>query len=446
MKNNNIRRILALLLAIIMTVSLFGCAAKQNETAAPEKEAEKPAASTTPAETTPSADSSNETLEPVKFATFLNMTGSSAMQGQYAKRFIDIYLEDFNANGGFKSLGGRPLEMVVGDIQSDITTCKTTAERVLSEGDITAVTSISGSAAVMAIMPVCEKYQVPNICGYARTCSEQGYKYHVQLTDGGRASEVQIDFLHHVSEQMGLPNPAKVGILYVDSEYGITTSDGNRKLCDSDPAFEVVYNESMPVELTDATSLVTALKAAGVEILFLTCEPTCGKAVYAAFDALDYHPFVMGGGSSMLLDTFGNDLGDDVIGICSTSALAMNTKNTINTPELQRYIDKYYELYGSYVPETALGAVTCMIVMIEAIENAGSTDKDVMMDYLLHNKFKTTFNCTQDGYIDFNDETGLNEGSQIVICQWQYDEKYGINIPLAVYPLEHTETAILYEY
>ena len=57
--------------------------------------------------------------DPIRIAFLYSLSGSNAESGQMCLDGASLAVEHVNANGGIKSLGGAPLELVVFDATSD---------------------------------------------------------------------------------------------------------------------------------------------------------------------------------------------------------------------------------------------------------------------------------------------------------------------------------------
>ena len=89
---------------------------------------------------------SAETVDTVKIGLIFPLSGSNADQGVFNVDAATLAMDDINAAGGIKSLGGAQIELVIYDNESDSDVSRTTAERLLAENpDVVAVHGASAS-------------------------------------------------------------------------------------------------------------------------------------------------------------------------------------------------------------------------------------------------------------------------------------------------------------
>ena len=112
----------------------------------------------------------------------------------------------------------------------------------------------------------------------------------------------------------------KVGIIYEDTDYGISTAQGNLELAKS-AGLEVVFNESFPANGSDVSSLITNLKASGAEMVLPVAFTQDAKLIFNTMSSMDYHPLILGGGAGFLYPSFAEELGDAVDGVLSVASL-----------------------------------------------------------------------------------------------------------------------------
>ncbi|MEM7674734.1 MAG: ABC transporter substrate-binding protein [Myxococcota bacterium] len=85
---------------------------------------------------------------PVKVGFVLPLTGPFAEAGQLQKEACDMAVEDINAAGGIKSLGGAPIEAVYGSYQTEVAEANTETERLLAEGVVGLIGPYSSGVAI----------------------------------------------------------------------------------------------------------------------------------------------------------------------------------------------------------------------------------------------------------------------------------------------------------
>ena len=191
-----------------------------------------------------------ESDDPIKVGCVFPISGNNADQGVFNVDGCQFAIDYINENGGIKSLGGRKLELVSYDNQSDADQSKAAAERLINENpDIVAVTGAASSSFVLPMLPVFEKNGMPFLTAQvSESITNQGYQYVFRFgSTGGSFSEYQVKFLEWLNEEYGL-GISKVGIVYEDTEWGISNTSGAlaaiENSAENGSGLEIAYNES----------------------------------------------------------------------------------------------------------------------------------------------------------------------------------------------------------
>lgn len=368
----------------------------------------------------------------IKVAAFYNLSGSGADSGLRCKEGTDLAVERINAAGGIKTMGGKKIEIVYGDTLSDVSQVKAVTERVLSDSSIVASVGVGGSAYATPALPIMEKLQKPYILfGTAANLTEQGYQYLFRTVpyggDNGSFGKIQVEFLQWLRDNRGI-QADKVGIIYENSDYGISVAASNKALAEK-AGFEIVYEESYPAGLSDASSLVVGLKSSGAEAIFPAMFTQEAKLIFNTMKSMNYNPVIVGGGAGFLMPEFATALGDDIDGVTSVASMNWNSKNVVDNSELVEITTAYEEKYGIFMCEHAVSAYNNLIILADALERADSTDGPVLME-AIRAADVATFQAR--GNVKF-DEVGNNVNAYPVIVQWQKTES-GDYKPISVFP------------
>lgn len=371
-----------------------------------------------------SAVVSAEEAETIKVGCVFPITGNNADQGVFNVDGCQFAVDYINDNGGIQSLGGAKLELVAYDNQSDADQSKAVAERLINENpDIVAVTGAASSSFVLPMLPVFEKNQMPFLTAQvSESITNQGYQYAFRFgSTGGSFAEYQVKFLEWLNEEYNL-GITKVGIVYEDTEWGISNTSGAVNAIESSSAngsgLEIAYNESFTAGSSDLTNIVVGLKKAGCEVVFPTCYTQDAKLLFNTMKSMNYSPLIIGGGGGFLYPSFGEELGELVDGVVSVSGHNYDVQTITNNAEIADIGAQFEEKYGYFMPEQSTSAFSAIYLMAQALENAGTTDHAAVADAL---RALTCEAATPGGAISF-DETGSNNNAHAVIVQWQKGE------------------------
>jgi branched-chain amino acid transport system substrate-binding protein len=102
----------------------------------------------------------SQASERVKVGAVLSVTGPASFLGEPEKRTLEIYVEEINAKGG---VNGKQLELIVYDDGGDANSARTFATRLVEQDKITAMVGGTTTGTSLAMIPVFEEARVPFI-------------------------------------------------------------------------------------------------------------------------------------------------------------------------------------------------------------------------------------------------------------------------------------------
>jgi len=367
----------------------------------------------------------------IKIAALFPLSGAGADNGQQNLNGCELAVEHINEAGGIKALDGAKLELVTGDLMSDTNQCKTVAERLMQDSSIIAATGASASSYVLPMLPVFEKVRTPFITAQvAPAITNQGYQYVFETTAiATENGKVQVDFINFLNDdhKMGLE---KIGIIYENTEYGQSNAESAVALAE-EAGLEIVFNESFPAGIADSSSLIANLKKSGAQVVIPSCYTQDAKTLFNSMKSMNYNPVIIGGGSGFLYPAFANELQDAVEGITSSASGSWDTKNIQDNEAFRQVPEKYKVKYNEFMTEQALASYNIIWLIAQALEECGSTDKNVLRDTIRDMNIET---MVVGGELAF-DETGYNTNAYAIINQWQKQED-GTYLPRTVFPKE----------
>lgn len=412
------KKILASVVCLIFILSLVACSA--------------PAGNNTNQTTTPPA-AGNQTAAPknIKIGLVFPLSGANGDQGVFNVDAAKMAVEDINTAGGIKSLGGAKLELVIYDNESSSDKAKTVAERLLNENpDVVAVHGASASAFVLPMLSVFEKAQKPFLTAQtSQTITGQNYKYVFAFAaQSPQFAQTQVDMLEWLNKEYNL-NLTKVGIVYEDSEWGLTNSAAARKSVGASKTLKLVYDKSYTAGASDLSSIVVGLKNSGCEAVFPTSYTQDAKLLFNTMVSNKYSPLIIGGGAGFLYPVFGKDLGNLVDGVLSVSSHNYDAATIRNNSKFADVGERFEKKYNYFMPEQGVSAYNAVYLVSQALENCKSTKSEDVMNAIRALKINS---LTPGGALGF-DATGWNKNAPAVMVQWQKD-KDGVYRPHSVFP------------
>jgi len=354
---------------------------------------------------------------PVVIGLQAPITGSSAVEGEMAKQSVEIAAEMLNEKGGI--LDGRIIEIMVVDDACQPKESALAAIKLISKG-VTAVIQTYGSSITQPASDIYEKYQKVNIA-YGATVTgltERGLKYFFRTC--GR-TDTQGAFF--ADEVLPLFNAKKVAIMHDNLSFSLGLAEDTKKALQpklDSGEVELVYFDAITPGESDYTVPLTKLRETNPDIFYFTGYfPEAGLIIRQARDIGITAVFV--GGDAAINEDFINIAGLEYAAGCYQTQEALIEYFT--NPEAMAFKEAYMAKYNT-LPSSpwSVYAADALCVLAEAIDKSGSTESDVIADYL-KNKMDKFPSIT--GPIGFN-EIGDREGTGINLYVVNADGSFGI--------------------
>jgi branched-chain amino acid transport system substrate-binding protein len=96
--------------------------------------------------------------EPIRIGSFVSATGPASFLGDPEQKTLELYVERVNAAGGIL---GRKLELVVYDDAGDAEKARTFAKRLVEQDRVDVIVGGSTTGTTMAAVPIAEQAQLP---------------------------------------------------------------------------------------------------------------------------------------------------------------------------------------------------------------------------------------------------------------------------------------------
>jgi branched-chain amino acid transport system substrate-binding protein len=364
----------------------------------------------------------------VEIALFGCLSGPAVDLGTMSRDGAVLAAEDVNNMGGIKALGGAKMKLIVADATSTPAQGPSVTERTISTQKLSGAIGYGMSQMTLTCLPVIEKSQVPLITtSISDKITEQGYKHVFEICPkGSHFGASQVKFLTYLKEKYKFPIH-KVGFVYENTAYGTSTAGGLK-----DTAIKEKYNiglfEAYDAKFTDASPLVTKIKASGVDVIFPVSYTTDAELIISTMYAMRVNPMVIGGGAGFIWPDIYKSLGDKINGVFSVGSWSWDSRNIMSDPQRKSVVERYKKRFGTFMPEQAGENYAAVWVLKEALEKAGSTDPKKVRDVLAKIEITTGLaGLMQPGKIKF-DSTGWNIHVYPTMIQWQRGE------PRTVYP------------
>ena len=100
----------------------------------------------------------------VRIGNIIPLSGPSATVGKQGKQAREMAVEEINAGGGIKSLGGAKLELIYADSESKPDKGVAEAERLINTEKVHVLTGCWNSAVTYPTTAISERYGIHSLC------------------------------------------------------------------------------------------------------------------------------------------------------------------------------------------------------------------------------------------------------------------------------------------
>ena len=162
---------------------------------------------------------------PVKLGVLQPVTGALAQDGDLGRAGAQIAVDEINAAGGIKGLGGAPIQIVFGDAQSTPDGGVAQVERMNSEG-VAAIVGGFASPICLAASQAAARYGLPYVVdvGVADNIVQRGLANTFRFAPGfGTVSQTALDNLVKLNDAAGKPVKTVV-LVHEDGLFGTGTA------------------------------------------------------------------------------------------------------------------------------------------------------------------------------------------------------------------------------
>src|ERR1700730_6880381 len=203
----------------------------------------------------------------VKLGVLHPVTGALSYSGQQGRLGAMIAIEEINAAGGIKTLGGAKIEPVLGDAQSTPEGGNAEVEK-MNSADVAAIVGGYGSSICLAASQTAARYDLPYVVdvGVADNIVTRGLKNTFRFGPGfGVIAKTAIDNLVTINDQSG-KTAKTVMIVHEDSAFGTGLA---KLLNDQLPGrgFQVLETIAHPTPTRDFNNVALKIRASNPDLV-----------------------------------------------------------------------------------------------------------------------------------------------------------------------------------
>jgi branched-chain amino acid transport system substrate-binding protein len=313
--------------------------------------------------------------EPIRVGSFLSVTGPAAFLGDPEQKTLELYVEKLNAAGGVL---GRKLQLIAYDSAGDAEKARAFAKRLIEQDKVDLIVGGSTTGETMAVAPLVEQAQIPFISLAGAVVIVEPVKKWVFKTphsDRQACERIFVDMkargltkLALITGPGGFDKSMRGQCMAVAKNHGI----------------EVLADESYGAGDTDMTAQLTKIKnTQGVQAVL-----NCGFGQGPAIVTKNYRQLTIGhplyqshGVASKGFIQLAGGAADGV----RLPAAALLVAETLPDSDPQKkvvlgYKREYESRFKSDVSTFGGHAYDGLMIAVEALKKAGSTDKAKVRD------------------------------------------------------------------
>ena len=351
----------------------------------------------------------------VKIGNIEPLSGPSASVGQQGKCARDLAVEEINAAGGIKSLGGAKIEMVYADSESKPEKGVAEAERLINTEKVNVLTGCWNSSVTYPTTAVAERYGIPFIVpvSVADKITEQGFKtvFRIAAKDSWWTRD-QFAFLKDMAKETNTKLET-VAFVYENGDWGKGFAEGWKKLAEKD-GYKVVLDEPYPSTATDLSPVVQKIKRANPDVLLLVSNAADAILLTNTLAEYKVKP-------KAIIGSGGGHADPSYLKAAAKNAQyvfdIVEWETDVGKPGVPAFNEKFKTKCGYNPAGESVDAYVAMYVLADALERAASLDPKAIRDALAATKLSSgpAMVASYDA-IEF-DQTGQNKNAALCIVQ-----------------------------
>jgi branched-chain amino acid transport system substrate-binding protein len=199
--------------------------------------------------------------ETYKIGAAFPLTGPAQFLGEAERESMNMAIEEINAKGG---VNGQNLEAVYVDTKGEVNAAISVVEKFLNKDNIAFILTTDSNSA-MGTMDITERAKALHMTvARADGFTAKGYQYCFRNQPTNQMLMDQ--YMKDLESQL---KTKKLAILVANYPYGLSALDGLKKA--KLPSIEIVYENNFPMEASDFTPYLTAIRGSGADTIVLIC-------------------------------------------------------------------------------------------------------------------------------------------------------------------------------
>ena len=349
----------------------------------------------------------------IKIGAPLALTGALADEGKKQDVVWKMWLDKVNAAGGI-NVGGKkmPVELVKYDYQSDGQRAAQLAEKLITDDKVDFALSPFGSGHTKIVATVTERYQTPLLAcaSSSEAVFDQTFKYLFgTLSPNGGMTNAMVAFF-----KTKMPTLKRIAVLGRDDVFPKSMAQGISAAAKS-AGLDVTYDQLYAVGTMDHSAAVSAIKATNPDWIYATGYTQDLILIRKQMADLGVKAPIITMVAGPAYKEYTDGLANLANGVTSSSWWhhATNYKGIGVWPTTADFYKEFVAKEKSDPDYVHASCAAAVVVLADAIERAGSTDKSKVRDALAATNVNTFY-----GPVKFS-ANGMNEVRDLPIIQVQ---------------------------
>jgi branched-chain amino acid transport system substrate-binding protein len=333
----------------------------------------------------PASATPGSCTDPIVFGTTISESGPFSTLADHWRKMSEVFAEEINASGGIavKSCNKKlPLKFVIYDDQSVPSTAVSLYERMATVDKVDFFVGPDWSSLGGPVPPVAEKHKIPMVAANVATPAmyERGLKY-LWGTPYPVVPLWSARYFDMLSKMT--PKPQTIYFITQDNPVmkGITAFWSQKAAAQG---IKVIGTDGFPSDLKDFTGLISKVRAAKPDIIYISSfdgvsVPLVQQMRQLKVHAMDVH-------HAMLTGSLHRQVGADLEGMTGElpwySGMKGPYSDLVDKVLARSNIDMFDYIF-------TMGRIGSYLTMVQAIERAGTVDREKVKEVLTKGTFKS---------------------------------------------------------
>ena len=366
----------------------------------------------------------------VKVALIVPLSGPWARNGELHRKGAEMAIDDINAAGGIKSMGGAKMRLVVADTGDSVEKAKNAMQRLLSqEPNLIGGSGAFLSSFTLAVTEVSERAELPWLTlSYSDKITDRGYKYVFQTSPiASVQARTALPIILKLATAATGKAPQTVGIVMDNTGSPASFTQDMRDTGFAVNGIKLVADQIYTPPLADATSMVQRLRNTRPDFSFmLTTNMPDTKLLLEKMSEMGI------GQGKVPVITNGGHMGDpQLLNVIKKETLEGTMVVIANwgMKGNEQLSEAFKKRTGEpWMTQESTSTYGDMWIYKEALEKAGAADrKKVAAAIRAMDSTDGAARYFPGGRLKF-DASGRRIDAQILILQWKNGE------PVPIYP------------